>query len=112
MRLGESTTLARVVFEIIQERPEGMKHVEVVQELLRRGHGKEKGISAEVHAILSDLVRAGAIARKESQLERRYTVEPHIISGFVARQLKMGEGYGTLDAVDYVTDEERCACVG
>lgn len=63
--------LALIVAEVIQSRPDGVKHSEVVQEI-RRGVTRPN-ISAVVHALIQTLVRRGVFERRENEeLERRY----------------------------------------
>lgn len=69
--------LTKLVYEVVQSQTTGVKHVEVVKEILRRGykHQGEKPLSTAVYEILKKLVVCGVISRIENeQLERRYTI--------------------------------------
>lgn len=73
--MRSSVRLSNVVSEIIQDRATGIRHVEIVQEVLNRGisyEGKE-GLSAGVHSILKNLITKGEIIRNQNLTERKYT---------------------------------------
>lgn len=69
------TMLAKLVCEIVQSQPDGLKHVEVVVAVLRSGyrHQGDQPISAAVYETLKNLVVSGVISRIQDDLmERRY----------------------------------------
>jgi hypothetical protein len=67
------SALPKIVFEVVQAQPNGLKHSEVVHEIRRKGYVYGPGFSQAVHEILSNLVTCGAILRNENALlERRY----------------------------------------
>lgn len=70
-----SKKLLKVVSEIIQNQSNGIRHVELVQEVLNRGityEGKE-GISAGIHSALRTLITKGEIVRNQNDnLDRKY----------------------------------------
>jgi Fe2+ or Zn2+ uptake regulation protein len=68
--------LAKIVYEIVQTHKGGVKHSEVVTEVLRRGykHCGEHPLSDSVYDILKNLVTCGTISRfQDESLERRYS---------------------------------------
>lgn len=67
--------LAKLVCEIVQSQPDGLKHVEVVKAVLRSGyrHQGDQPLSVAVYETLKSLVVSGAISRIQDDLmERRY----------------------------------------
>jgi len=67
--------LAKLVSEIVQSNPDGLKHVEVVEAVLRSGyrHQGKQPLSVAVYETLKSLVVSGAISRIQDDLmERRY----------------------------------------
>ena len=73
--MKNTVTLAKIVTDIIQTRSNGIRHVEIVQEVLNRGIGYEgkEGISAGIHSILKNLISRGEIVRNQDEMERNYT---------------------------------------
>ena len=72
-----NTYLLEAVNEIVATRSDGIRHVEIVQEMLNRGiqyEGKE-GISACVHSLLKNLITKGEIDRNQDSLERTYSAK-------------------------------------
>ena len=68
-----SKKLTSIITEIIQN-SNGIRHVELVQEVLNRGityEGKE-GLSAGIHSILKCLITKGKIIRNQNDLDRKY----------------------------------------
>lgn len=64
--------LVGIVYGIVKDQPNGLKHAEVVQQVRRRGVSCKDGLSVKVHEILSGLVTSGSITRNEVDLDRRY----------------------------------------
>lgn len=67
--------LSKLVCEVVQSQPDGLKHVEIVQAVLRSGykHQGNQSISTAVYETLKSLVVSGAISRIQDDLmERRY----------------------------------------
>lgn len=69
--------LANLVSEIVRSRSAGLKHCEIVKEVLRSGyrHDPDAGISLseEIYEILKKLVNYGKICQIQNEkLERRY----------------------------------------
>ena len=69
--------LASLVSEIVQSRPAGLKHFEIVQEVLRRGYvhdnDTDKSLSEVVYEALKNLVSLGKVRQiQNDRLERRY----------------------------------------
>lgn len=70
------SALSNLVYGVVQLRPAGMKHAEVVREVRRRGYASPD-LSAAVHAILTEFVTTGVILRNQNDLmERRYHPVP------------------------------------
>lgn len=67
--------LMTIVREIIQNQSNGIRHADLVHEVLNRGityEGKE-GISAGVHSVLKSLITKGEIMRNQNDaLDRNY----------------------------------------
>jgi hypothetical protein len=67
--------LVKIVYEIVTEKSDGLKHVDVVRAVRQRGYVFNGPLSITVHNILCDLVKCGAITRNENELlERRYSL--------------------------------------
>ena len=67
--------LSQIVYEVVEGSPQGIQHVEVVREVLRRGykHQGDQQLSAAVYDILKELMTDGAISRRQDEsLIRRY----------------------------------------
>ena len=62
-------SLAELVLDVVHLYPNGLRHVDVVREVLRKGyiHRHDETLSSSIHKILMNLVRNGDIKRKENE---------------------------------------------
>ena len=73
--------LVRIVYEVVRENVDGLKHADVVRAVRRQGYIYAGPLSIAVYSILSDLVKCGAIQRNENDLlERRYSLSNNTCS--------------------------------
>lgn len=95
-------SLTRCVYEIVQQNPKGMRHSEVVREVLRLAEEKKVAVkndlSATIHQILMGLVNVGAISRREERMTRTYAGKK-----FISCQttLRLRQVMGKKDVYDY-----------
>lgn len=100
-------SLTRCVYEIVQQNPTGLRHSEIVREVLRMAEEKKIAIrgdlSATVHQILMGLVNVGAISRREDQMTRTYAGKK-FISCTTTRGLR--QVMEKKDIYDYATTDD------
>jgi hypothetical protein len=88
--------LAQVVYEIVQRSPNGLKHVDVVTEVLETGYRYEgdETLSQAVHDALHQLMRCGAISRSEvsdHSMVRMYAGRRYLYGDTANRKLAVSE---------------------
>lgn len=101
-------SLSKFVYATVQTTHSGLRHSDVVKNILEKGyvHQGDISISQAVHNSLMELVKCGAIYRTESDMTRMYQGKQYITCK-TARDLreKVLAGDVPKDVVDYAVQE-------